>query len=225
MIDPVRPRPPRSGTAAAKETFRNLAGLALGGAMILLLGAADDPKAPAPVPLQSAASFGRIADPDARSIALFQEMGKVLLHPRCVNCHPRTDSPRQGDRRVVHNPPVTRGPDGHGGAGLKCAACHGPSNFALANKRSIPGNPAWHLAPVSMAWEGRTLGAICLQIKDMRRNGGKTLADLSVHNGTDKLVGWGWHPGAGRAPAPGTQAEFGALTRAWVETGAKCPAP
>ena len=24
-------------------------------------------------------------------------------------------------------------------------------------------------------------------------------------------------------PAPGTQAEFGALTKAWVDSGAKCP--
>ena len=25
---------------------------------------------------------------DDRSIAIFEETGKVLLHPRCVNCHP-----------------------------------------------------------------------------------------------------------------------------------------
>jgi hypothetical protein len=40
----------------------------------------------------------------------------------------------------------------------------------------------------------------------------------------DSLVGWGWHPGAGRAPAPGTQAEFGALIKAWADSGAACPA-
>ena len=57
-----------------------------------------------------------------------------------------------------------------------------------------------------------------------RRNGGKTLAQLVEHNSHDGLVGWGWNPGDGRAPAPGTQAEFGALTKAWVDSGAKCPA-
>ena len=29
----------------------------------------------------------------------------------------------------------------------------------------------------------------------------------------DSLVGWGWSPGACRAPVPGTQAQFGALMR------------
>jgi hypothetical protein len=40
----------------------------------------------------------------------------------------------------------------------------------------------------------------------------------------DSLVGWGWLPGTGRQPAPGTQKEFGELIKAWVETGAACPA-
>ncbi len=48
------------------------------------------------------------SDTDARSAALFVEMGKVIQSPRCLNCHPRTDSPTQGDAMVVHNPPVTR---------------------------------------------------------------------------------------------------------------------
>ena len=37
--------------------------------------------------------------------------------------------------------------------------------------KSIPGNPNWHLAPIEMAWEGKTLGQICEQIKDKARNG------------------------------------------------------
>jgi hypothetical protein len=43
------------------------------------------------------------------------------------------------------------------------------------------------------------------------------------HLGEDSLVGWGWAPGAGRTPAPGTQKEFGALARAWADAGAHCP--
>jgi hypothetical protein len=42
---------------------------------------------------------------------------------------------------------------------------------------------------------------------------------------TDSLVAWGWAPGDGRAPAPGTQAQFGALIKAWIDDGAACPAP
>ena len=40
----------------------------------------------------------------------------------------------------------------------------------------------------------------------------------------NKLVGWAWAPGGERMPAPGTQAGFGALMRAWFESGAVCPA-
>jgi hypothetical protein len=32
--------------------------------------------------------FDSIADTAARSAALFTELGKVLTHPRCTNCHP-----------------------------------------------------------------------------------------------------------------------------------------
>jgi mono/diheme cytochrome c family protein len=173
--------------------------------------------------LKPASSFAGIADKDARSVALFEEMGKVLTHPRCVNCHPRTDRPLQGDAMAPHNPPVVRGPADQGAPGLECATCHGPRNVTLANGKSMPGHPLWHVAPIEMAWEGKTLGEICAQIKDRRRNGGKSLAQLIEHNAHDSLVGWGWNPGDGRTPAPGTQAQFGALTKAWVDSGAKCP--
>jgi len=178
-----------------------------------------------PAGLRSPAAFASIADKDARSVALFNEMGKVIESPRCINCHPRGDHPLQGDMMHVHTPPVVRGPDGFGAPGMECGTCHGPGNAAFANGTgSIPGNPKWHLAPLAMAWEGKTLGEICAQIKDPARNGGKSLADLIIHNATDDLVGWGWHPGKGRTPAPGSQAQFGALTSAWVASGAKCPA-
>lgn len=178
----------------------------------------------APATLKPVSAFASMTDPAVRSPALFREMGKVLLHPRCVNCHPRSDRPNQGDAGVPHNPPVTRGPDGHGVAGLECATCHGPRNVAFANGQgSVPGDPQWHLAPASMAWEGKTLAEICRQLKDPRRNGGKTLAQIHEHNAHDGLVGWGWKPGVGRTPVPGSQAVFGELTKAWIDSGARCP--
>jgi hypothetical protein len=178
-----------------------------------------------PTALQSPAAFASIADKDARSLALFNEMGKVIQSPRCLNCHPRGDHPLQGDDMHAHSPPVVRGPYNFGASGMECTTCHGRDNLAFANgERSIPGNRKWSLAPLSMAWEGKTLGEICTQIKDPARNGHKTLDQLVEHNSSDVLVGWGWHPGKGRTSAPGTQAQFGALTRAWVDSGAKCPA-
>lgn len=47
---------------------------------------------------------------------------------------------------------------------------------------------------------------------------------LLHHMDADTLVGWGWAPGAGRTPVPGTQSGFGTLLRAWAATGAHCPA-
>jgi hypothetical protein len=172
------------------------------------------------VPLRPAASFNSIANERDRSVALFGEMGKVLQHPRCVNCHPATESPRQGDSRRLHEPMVVRGKDGHGAPGMNCATCHGKQNYDPAR---VPGDGHWALAPASMAWEGKTLGQICEQLKDPNRNGSRDLAALIKHVTTDTLVLWGWNPGVGRQPAPGTAAEFGALMQAWADTGAACP--
>jgi hypothetical protein len=170
--------------------------------------------------LASVESFASIGDTAARSAALFTELGKVLTHARCVNCHPAGDRPRQTDARRLHQPPVTRGPDGLGLPAMRCPICHQNANF---DPGRVPGNPIWHLAPREMAWEGKTLAEICTQIKDPARNGNRTLEALVEHIGTDHLVGWAWAPGYGRQPAPGTQKEAGALVEAWVRTGAACP--
>lgn len=179
-----------------------------------------------PVDLRGPEAFQSITDPKARSVALFEEAGKVIQHPRCVNCHPADNVPRQGLEARVHTPPINGGLDGKGVAGLKCNACHGLANFDVEGRdiQSIPGNPKWALAPKEMAWQGRSLGDICRQIKDPARNHGKSLAELHDHMAHDVLVGWGWNPGEGRAPVPGTQARFGELIRAWIDTGAVCPA-
>ena len=171
--------------------------------------------------LRPATDFANIADRRARAIALLQEAGKVLLHPRCVNCHPADDSPRQSDRMRLHQPLVVRGADNQGAPGLTCNTCHGPANFDPAR---VPGHPEWHLAPLAMAWQGRSLGQICEQIKDRARNGDRDLNALLHHLGEDTLVGWAWSPGIGRTPAPGTQARFGEIMRAWADAGAACPA-
>jgi hypothetical protein len=165
-------------------------------------------------------AFAGIADARERSVALFTEAGKVLTHARCVNCHPAGDRPLQGKAMQLHQPLVVRGADGHGAPGMRCDTCHGAANF---DPGRVPGNPMWHLAPAEMAWQGKSLGEICEQVKDRARNGGKSMADLVHHMAEDSLVGWAWSPHAGRAPAPGTQAQFGALIKAWSEAGAACP--
>jgi hypothetical protein len=170
--------------------------------------------------LASPQSFDAIGDTSARSTALFSEAVKVLQHPRCMNCHPAGDRPRQGDTRRLHQPPVARGDDGFGLPAMRCQICHQAANF---DPGRVPGDPGWHLAPREMGWEGKTVAQICEQIKDPARNGGRSLDDIVHHVGDDHLVGWAWAPGAGRQPAPGTQARAGALLDAWVKTGAVCP--
>ncbi|RLQ89490.1 Isoquinoline 1-oxidoreductase subunit [Notoacmeibacter ruber] len=175
--------------------------------------------------LRGPEAFASIADDKARSVALFEEMGKVLTHPRCLNCHPVDDMPRQGDEMRVHQPQVSRGESDFGVAGMRCNTCHSPENVVyVSGEGSIPGHDPWHLAPPEMGWIGLPLSAICEQLKDRERNGGRTLKQLVEHNAEDGLVGWGWEPGQGREPAPGSQEIFGALTEAWVDAGAGCPA-
>jgi len=173
------------------------------------------------VPLKAPADFGGIADPTERSRALFAEAGKVIESPRCQNCHPVGQRPTQGDDMHPHLPLVVRGADDHGAIAMRCATCHQTANFQPAG---VPGAPKWQVAPVEMAWQGKSLGEICEQIKDPARNGRRSLAQIHDHMAHDELVGWGWHPGGTRTPAPGTQAQFGALIDAWIRTGAACPA-
>jgi hypothetical protein len=145
-------------------------------------------------------------------------MAKVLTHPRCMNCHPATNRLLQGNDQHPHQPLATRD--------TTCVTCHTDRNFTLheqASYRSIPGHPRWMAAPVEMAWEGKSVGDICRQIKDPDRNGGRNLSLLHEHLAHDDLVAWGWQPGAGRDPAPGSQALLGELAQAWIDTGAVCP--
>jgi hypothetical protein len=172
--------------------------------------------------LRTPESFSSITNRSERSRALFIEAGRVLQHPRCLNCHPVGERPTQGNDGHPHSPLVVRGADDKGAVGLRCTTCHQYSNYEPS---SVPGHPLWHVAPKSMAWQTKSLNQICAQIKNPRSNGGKTLAAIHEHMAHDSLVGWAWNPGGDREPAPGTQARLGALIAAWIETGAACPAP
>lgn len=170
--------------------------------------------------LKDADSFSSITNRSERARALFTEAGKVIQHPRCLNCHPRGERPTQGEDMHPHSPRVVRGKDDKGATGMRCTTCHQTANFEASG---VPGHPLWHVAPVSMAWQKRSLGQICEQLKDRRRNGNKSMAQIHDHMAQDTLVGWAWAPGANRQPAPGTQAAFGALIKAWIDSGAACP--
>ena len=168
--------------------------------------------------LQPPSAFSSISDPAQRSRAIFTEAAKVLTHPRCLNCHPASDHPTQANDIHPHKPFTRRD--------VPCVSCHTDRNFTLherASYQSIPGHPRWMMAPIEMAWQGKSIGEICRQLKDPDRNGGRDLALLHDHLARDDLVAWGWQPGAGREPAPGSQVLLGELVQAWIDTGAQCP--
>jgi hypothetical protein len=175
--------------------------------------------------LRSPSEFSSIRDPQIRSRALFTEAAKVIMNPRCVNCHPATDHPLQGNDQHIHTPSATRGDIGNGIGGNTCGACHMVRNVTLMEKasyQSIPGNPRWGLAPIEMAWEGKSITEICAQLKDPARSG-RDLTQLQEHFAKNDLVAWAWNPGLGRDPVPGTQEQLGELIKAWIDTGAECP--
>ena len=76
-------------------------------------------------PLKPSTAFDTIKDPAERSVALFQEAGKVINSPRCLNCHPADNVPSHGVDMRQHQPPVARGAGGMGVAGMRCITCHG----------------------------------------------------------------------------------------------------
>jgi len=101
--------------------------------------------------LKPVSAFTDIKARDQRAVALFEEAGKVLQSPRCMNCHPAGDRPTQTDRMIPHQPLVVRGEAGMGApGGLACTTCHHEANFDAAR---VPGNPKWQLA--RSRWPGR----------------------------------------------------------------------
>ena len=84
--------------------MRSIAILLAGATVIVAIGMAVSAAQPDPAKtLRSVQAFASIADEKERSLALFQEAGKVITHARCVNCHPAGDRPAQGDDRHPHS--------------------------------------------------------------------------------------------------------------------------
>lgn len=154
-----------------------------------------------------------------KSLAYYEEMTKVILHPRCLNCHPGGDRPTQGMDMHVHQMNVQRGRHDDGNIGMKCATCHTAENNPSSG---VPGAPKWKLAPKELAWQGKSKGQICRLLKDTKKTH-LSMEQLIHHNGEDELVAWGWNPGLGREPVPGTQKQFGEFTAQWIASGAECP--
>jgi len=158
------------------------------------------------------------------SVKAFMDVYKVLMSPRCMNCHPAGDQPLQGNDSHKHIMNVKRGKDGKGLYSMKCSNCHQPTN--VAGLRTPPGNPKWQLPPadMKMVFEGKTAHELAVQIMDYNRNGHKNKEQLIEH-ARDTLVKAGWHMGEGRPAPPLSYEAFVEVWDTWIEKGGYAPNP
>ncbi|WAC15337.1 hypothetical protein [Dyadobacter pollutisoli] len=156
------------------------------------------------------------------SVKAFATVYKVLMSPRCMNCHPAGDVPLQGDDSHLHTMAPKRGTDGKGVYAMKCANCHQETN--TPGLHTPPGNPDWHLPPAAMrmVFQGKTPHELARQLVDKKQNGDKDMKKLIEH-ADDGLVLAGWNPGEGRALPPVTHAEFKKAWLTWIKKGAYAP--
>jgi mono/diheme cytochrome c family protein len=156
------------------------------------------------------------------SVKAFTAVYKVLMSPRCMNCHPQGDIPLQGDDSHLHTMFPKRGLEGKGVLAMKCANCHQPTNTPGLN--TPPGNPNWHLPPadMKMVFQGKTPRQLAKQLVDPQLNGHKDMQKL-VEHADDGLVKAGWNPGEGRTLPPMSHAEFKKAWITWLSTGAYAP--
>ena len=98
------------------------------------------------------------------SVMAFKDVYKVLISPRCVNCHPSGDVPLQGDDSHLHSMLPQRGKDGKGINAMKCGNCHQATSMEGLNQP--PGHPDWHLPPadMKMVFEGKTAVQLAKQL-------------------------------------------------------------
>ena len=160
----------------------------------------------------------------SESVAAFMKVYKVLMSPRCVNCHPAGDVPLQGEDSHLHTMLPQRGTDGKGMYAMKCTNCHLSTTAAGLNMP--PGAPDWHLPPANMkmVFQGKTPHQLAKQLVDRKQNGNKSREQLIEH-ATDELVLVAWNPGEGRALPPISHEEFKAAWETWLKNGAFAPGP
>ncbi len=156
------------------------------------------------------------------SVKAFEKVYRVLMSPRCMNCHPSGDIPLQGDDSHLHEMLPKRGKDGKGLFAMKCGNCHQSAN--TPGMHTPPGNADWHLPPADMrmVFQGKTATELAKQLVDPKQNGNKSMKQLLEHS-EDGLVRWGWNPGAGRTLPPMSHAEFKKAWETWINNGAYAP--
>ena len=167
---------------------------------------------------------GDINKDSVESAKAFLEVYKVLMSPRCMNCHPAGDQPLNGDDNHEHPMNIQRGQNGMGLYALRCSNCHQSEN--TPGMHTPPGNPKWRLPPsdMKMVFQGKTAHQLAIQIMDYKLNGHKDKKQLIEH-ARDTLVRAGWHMGEGRTPPPLAYKDFLKVWDTWINKGGYAPKP
>ena len=164
-----------------------------------------------------------------RGLTAWDRIYEVVSHPRCANCHvgpsdrPMWSGQSYGETKP-HGMNVRAGESRIGSESVPCRTCHvrnqtGGNDVPHAAPQV---DDAWRLAPVEAHWLGQSSDFICAQLRDMDRNGGRSVADLVDHLGHDVILHWAWKPGGGRDPAPyDLEAHISDLT-IWGAAGQPC---
>ena len=170
----------------------------------------------------SDSKFGNINKDSIASVKAFMQVYKVLMSPRCMNCHPSGNIPLQGDDSHLHTMSPKRGEDGKGVYAMKCTNCHQPEN--TAGLHTPPGNPKWQLPPANMkmVFEGKTPHELAIQIMDYTKNGHKNKEQLLEH-ARDTLVKAGWTMGGDRKAPPLSYTAFLNVWDTWINKGGFAP--
>lgn len=155
----------------------------------------------------------------------FDRMMDVITHPRCMNCHPNDNVPKQGDDSHPHYFNMARGSNNLGFEATRCTTCHQSENNSYSG---VPGAPHWSLAPASMGWQGLTRDEIAKRLLNPEANGNRSYEDLISHMTEDALVKWAWSPGVDangveRTPPPVSHEEFSEAVTLWFAGGAQIP--
>lgn len=155
----------------------------------------------------------------------YDKMMDVLMSPRCINCHPNDNVPKQSDDGHLHYFGMSRGANNLGFQATKCTTCHQTENN---NYSGVPGAPEWSLAPDEMKWEGLTRNQVARSMLNKENNGNRSLEELEHHLTEHELVLWAWKPGVDaqgipRKPPPVPLEEYKAAVKEWIEKGAIVP--
>lgn len=106
---------------------------------------------------------------------------------------------------------------------VPCRVCH----IGAAGANDVPHaapqiEDAWRLPPPELAWRGKSSAEVCTQLRNPETNDGFDAAGLVAHVRTSAFVSYGFNPGAGRLPAPGSVDALARDLQVWGDAGMPC---